>query len=254
MKILAVIGSGRKSGNTFLSAARVEERLKRLEPSTEFTYLFLSDVAIKACIGCRACFERGEASCPHKDDIVSIAQRLRDADGVVFASPTYVCNMSGLMKNFFDRLAYFCHRPAFHGKQALILTTTAGGGAQMAAFATRLPLGSMGFSIAGSLGLTLNTGAVVPVTAKHAKKLDALADRFLKKLNSARRNAPTVFSLVSFYYNRRYYEREDRTSYDYLHWKEKGWLEKDRAYFTDVKVSLFQKIAAHILGIFTGST
>jgi multimeric flavodoxin WrbA len=36
---------------------------------------------------------------------------MQEADGVIFASPGYTANVSGLMKNLMDRLAYTAHRP-----------------------------------------------------------------------------------------------------------------------------------------------
>jgi multimeric flavodoxin WrbA len=254
MKILAVLGSGRKKGNTFLTVQRMEEKLKQLDSAIEFEYLYLSDANIMPCIGCRACFNKGEDHCPRKDDIPEIAQKLLAADGVIFASPTYVCSMSGTMKNFLDRIAYFCHRPAFHGKAAAILTTTAGAGAGIAAHTIRLPAGSMGFSLAGSLGITLHTGDVVPVPAQAAQKLDRLARALYMQITGPRRDAPTVFSLVSFYLNRRHYMKKDTVSYDYHYFREKGWLEPGRAYYTDAKPTVFQKMAAHVIRLFLKAT
>jgi multimeric flavodoxin WrbA len=34
----------------------------------------------------------------------------------VFASPIYVEDVNGAMKNFIDRMAYNCHRPRFFGR------------------------------------------------------------------------------------------------------------------------------------------
>jgi multimeric flavodoxin WrbA len=254
MKILAVLGSGRKKGNTFLAVRRMEDKLKQLDENVEFEYLHLSDSNIKPCIGCRACFNKWEDHCPRKDDIPEIAQKLLAADGVIFASPTYVCSMSGYMKNFLDRIAYFCHRPAFHGKAAVILTTTAGGGANIAAYIIRLPIGSIGFSMAGSLGIALRTGDVIPVPARAARKLDQLALEFYKRITGPKRDAPTVFGLVSFYANRRYYMKKDTESYDHHYFQKMGWLEPDRAYYTDAKPTVRQMAAAHFIRLLLKAT
>ena len=254
MKILAILGSGRKKGNTFLAVQRMEEKLKELDSAVEFEYLYLSDADIMPCIGCRACFNKGEEHCPRKDDIPAIVQKLLAADGVIFASPTYVCAMSGTMKNFLDRIAYFCHRPAFHGKAAVILTTTAGGGANIAAQTIRLPIGSIGFSMAGSLGIAMHTGDVIPVPEQAARKLDRLALALYKRITGPRRDAPTVFSLVSFYVNRRYYMKKDTESYDHHFFEKMGWLEPGRAYYTDAKPTVLHKAAAHFIRLFLKAT
>jgi len=255
MHILALMGSGRKKGNTFRAVQSIEQKLKTLDADLSFEYLYLADVDISACSGCRVCFDKGEVSCPHKDSVSLIATRLLAADGVIFASPTYVCTMSGSLKNLLDRLAYFCHRPAFHGKTALVITTTATAGARLAAYTVRLPLGSMGFTVAGSLGITLNTGNVVSVPEKAVKRLDKLAVKFYQKAAGKKRNAPTVFSLVSFYMNREHYHKQPTLdSCDYRYFKSKGWLEPDRKYYTDEKPSLPKVIVARFITFFMHST
>jgi multimeric flavodoxin WrbA len=48
---------------------------------------------------------------------------MQQADGVIFVSPVYTGNVSGLMKSLMDRLAYTAHRPAFLGKPAMLVAT-----------------------------------------------------------------------------------------------------------------------------------
>ena len=51
---------------------------------------------------------------------------LMESHIVVFASPLYWCEVTGLMKTFVDRLYFFHHsenRPMIAGKKALVLTT-----------------------------------------------------------------------------------------------------------------------------------
>jgi multimeric flavodoxin WrbA len=45
------------------------------------------------------------------------------ADGVIFATPVYVMNVSALMKTFIDHFSYIYHRPRFFDKKALLLST-----------------------------------------------------------------------------------------------------------------------------------
>lgn len=254
MKILAVLGSGRRKGNTYLTVRRMEEKLRTLDESIEFEYFYVSDADVKPCVGCRACFDRGEENCPRKDDIPALAQKLLAADGVIFASPTYVGTMSGYMKNTLDRLAYFCHRPAFHGKAAAIVTTTAGAGARIAAQTIRLPVGSMGFSLAGMLGIALHTGEVVPAPERAAQKLDKLTEAFYRRMTGPKRDTPTVFGLVSFYANRRYYTKKDTASFDHDFFEKEGWLEPGRTYYTDARPTVFQVIAARMILLFLKAT
>jgi multimeric flavodoxin WrbA len=74
------------------------------------------------------CISKGGDLCPLKDDRDMIEEKMQEADGLVMVSPVYVMQVTSLMKNFIDRLAYRCHRPLYHGKKAIVLSTTGGMG------------------------------------------------------------------------------------------------------------------------------
>jgi multimeric flavodoxin WrbA len=97
----------------------------------ELEVVLLGEVDLHACRGCYACQSRGELRCPLSDGLLELVERMKSADGLILASPTYTSNVSGLMKTFMDRLAWAAHRPPFLGKPALLLTTASsfGGGA-----------------------------------------------------------------------------------------------------------------------------
>ncbi len=67
------------------------------------------------------------------------------ADGVIFLTPVYVVNMSGLLKNFIDRFAYLCHRQKFNGKKAWIICSTGSSGANIVCKLTSMAPISWGF-------------------------------------------------------------------------------------------------------------
>ena len=45
------MGSPRKSGNSYRITKRIEEKMEELDPSLEFTYLFLKDCHLELCQG-----------------------------------------------------------------------------------------------------------------------------------------------------------------------------------------------------------
>jgi len=73
----------------------------------------LRDIHFEICKGCYGCVVRGEQKCPLKDDRDMIIEEMTNADGVIFASPTYSHMVSAIMKNFFDRFGFLAHRPRF---------------------------------------------------------------------------------------------------------------------------------------------
>ena len=56
---------------------------------------------LKYCIGCLAC--QKTQRCVQKDDALWIADKMKDADTLVFSTPIYYYEMSGQMKTLLDR-------------------------------------------------------------------------------------------------------------------------------------------------------
>jgi multimeric flavodoxin WrbA/putative sterol carrier protein len=64
----------------------------------------LSKLNIHHCDGCYSCWTNIPGECVHKDIMTKLREKYRDADLVVFASPLYIFNVTGIMKTFMDRL------------------------------------------------------------------------------------------------------------------------------------------------------
>ena len=68
----------------------------------EVEHISLKGKKIAFCIGCLACQKTQQ--CVIKDDAVEIAEKVKNADTLVFATPIYYYEMSGQMKTLLDRL------------------------------------------------------------------------------------------------------------------------------------------------------
>lgn len=99
MNIIAVCGSPRK-GNTEFILKRILTKANELGASVEL--VLLREKRIEFCDGCL----RYDSSnkCEIRDDMQIIYPKLESADLIIFGSPNYFSNMSGIMKNFIDRL------------------------------------------------------------------------------------------------------------------------------------------------------
>jgi len=64
----------------------------------------LKDMNIHPCTGCYTCWTKTPGECIYKDDMIDLMVKFRKADLVVFASPLYIFSVTGIMKNFLDRL------------------------------------------------------------------------------------------------------------------------------------------------------
>ena len=114
MKVTAFVGSARKK-HTYNATEQFLQNLQSLG-DIEYEIVSLSDYRLEVCKGCKLCFEKGEEFCPLKDDRDILFNKMNNSDGIIFASPNYSFNVSGLMKIFLDRLGFIFHRPRFFGK------------------------------------------------------------------------------------------------------------------------------------------
>jgi multimeric flavodoxin WrbA len=99
MKILGVVCSPRKGGNTETLVSEVLASAREAGADTEL--LLLGDKEVKPCDGCRSCHKTGV--CHIKDDMLDIYPKLEEAEGIVIGTPVYFWTVSGQCKVFIDR-------------------------------------------------------------------------------------------------------------------------------------------------------
>jgi hypothetical protein len=102
-KVLGVVGSPRKNGNTHILVSRILEGAEKQGAAAET--IFLNDLNIRECNGCHACW-RGKR-CSKKDDMRDIYPKIIESDVIVFGTPVYWYGPTALMKGFMDRFVYF---------------------------------------------------------------------------------------------------------------------------------------------------
>jgi multimeric flavodoxin WrbA len=230
-KILVIMGSPRK-GNTFQACEDLRAILEQQIP-VEFEYLWLHDAALQPCRGCLACFTRGEETCPNRDDALLIEQKMREADGIVFATPVYGMNVTGPMKTFIDRLSYCFHRPRFFDKKALLLTTAGFIGNDDVLKYLNTVARLWGFEVAGKAG-TITATPVPPYRIeKNRRVITRAAGEFTAALQRPSRKSPGLYDVFVFHGQRAAFRQLEAISpADYRYWKEKGWFDRDVKYFT----------------------
>ncbi|MDH7593729.1 MAG: flavodoxin family protein [Methanomicrobiales archaeon] len=121
MKVLGICGSPRGSASRTLRLVQaVLQGAGEAGATTECLDLWMYE--IQPCTGCMLCHRMGE--CVQRDDFMELQRELEDADGVVLGSPVYVDNVTGMMKNFVDRLAGAIHCQLLHGKYGCSVSTS----------------------------------------------------------------------------------------------------------------------------------
>ncbi len=106
-KIIAINGGPRKTFNTAALLKGALEGARSAGAETEIVNLY--DLDYKGCISCLACKLRGGPSygkCAVKDGLTPVLEKVAAADGVVFASPIYFMNFTGMMRCFLERLIF----------------------------------------------------------------------------------------------------------------------------------------------------
>ena len=113
--ILILSGSPRKGGNTELLVEAFE---KGASQKHHVEIVSVRDYKVNPCMGCNACFKNH--TCAQKDEMVSIYEKMANADMLVIASPVYFYGISAQLKTIIDRL----HNPirdTFHIKKMALL-------------------------------------------------------------------------------------------------------------------------------------
>jgi multimeric flavodoxin WrbA len=250
MKVTAFIGSARKKYTYNAS----EQFLKKLQSlgDIEYEIVRLSDYNLQTCKGCKLCTDRGEEFCPLKDDRDILIEKMINSDGIIFSSPNYFFQVSGLMKIFLDRIAFFGHRPNFFGKTwTSILTQGIGGGGKIVKYLNFIG-NVLGFNVVN--GCCIRT--LEPMTEKGQKKIDKIIDKqskkFYSKLIKQEYPRPSFFKLMMFRMSRTSIKIMLNENYrDYTFYKEHGWFESN--YYYPVRLGLLKKIAGRLFDMLAKS-
>ena len=189
MKILAIMGSPRKKGNTYRVVEQVRENLAEYDKNIEFEYIFLQDQNFQMCKGCFACISQGADKCPLKDDRAEIESKMLKADGIILASPSYAMGVTGLMKNFIDRFAYTLHRPLFFDS-AFLAVTTIGGFRGIKETLNQLAILSAGSKQVTKLGVAIPPIKMAGFEKKAAKNIKKASADFYRSLQKKNRKLP----------------------------------------------------------------
>jgi multimeric flavodoxin WrbA len=130
MKIIGIIASPRKAGNTAWVVNKILEGAKDQGAGTQ-SWSF-SDLDIQPCSGCLCCHTNGNRGCFIDDDMQELYGAIEQADALVLGSPVYMGQMSGQAKIFTDRLfaqispRFSPHYKEKARKQKLVLVFTQG--------------------------------------------------------------------------------------------------------------------------------
>jgi multimeric flavodoxin WrbA len=124
MRILGLVGSPRKGGNTDIMVDAVLERAKANGHETDKVYLYKADIG--PCIDCRGC-KKGDLVCIVEDGMQNVYPKLDSANAIVFGTPIYWVGPTGTMKNLIDRFRPYFGNGRIEGKKAVVVAPAGDG-------------------------------------------------------------------------------------------------------------------------------
>lgn len=102
MKVLILNGSPHAEGNTAIALNEMVKVFK--EENVEYELIQIGNKDIRGCVSCGKCGELKK--CVFDDIVNQIADKFRDADGLVVGSPVYYANANATVSALLQRLFY----------------------------------------------------------------------------------------------------------------------------------------------------
>lgn len=121
MKILSVLGSPRKDGNTAEMLKTYIEGVKTRNQDVEITTIQPSEEVIRPCMGCNACKGGSPKACIIDDDMKKYYGELNSANVIILATPVYWFTMTSQLKIFIDRMYGLDFKNFSSGKKLVLL-------------------------------------------------------------------------------------------------------------------------------------
>ena len=111
--------------NLYISASNRKHNsynfLNKLKSEKDI-FISLADIDIKYCIGCNACQKNEKNQCVLKDDMNKIYDAISKCDNIIIMSPIYMNQITGILKNVFDRFNPYCASESLKGKKIFLIT------------------------------------------------------------------------------------------------------------------------------------
>lgn len=123
MKVVAIAGNTRPNSSALKLAQTVLE--SSASKGAETQLFELRNLNYNDCIACMGCRTKSDR-CVVQDDLQQVLEAIRNADAVVFSSPVYFGEVSGVFKCCFDRFFSFFNTGFKNrlkpGKKAIFIT------------------------------------------------------------------------------------------------------------------------------------
>lgn len=126
MKVILINGSPNQHGCTYTGLSIIKEQLEKNGVGAKIYQV--GTKPISGCTACRICKKTGK--CIINNDLVNtVAEDMKDADGIILGSAVHFASATGSATSFFDRLFYSIERSSLRLKFGAAIVSCRRGGA-----------------------------------------------------------------------------------------------------------------------------
>lgn len=227
MKIVIIHGQNHQ-GSTCMVARELARKV-----GGETQEFFLPRDFDAPCLGCCTCFQSDLTRCPHYARLEPLATAMLEADLLILDSPVYVYHATGQMMSFLDHFGtwWVVHRPRpeMARKQAVAISTAAGGGMKSTTKDMADSLEMWGVRRVYRMGFGVQAVKPEEIPERILKRIHRGTDRIAGKI---RRNAGRVGyngrAKKWFFLMRMAHKHFPPAEPDYGYWEARGWHGRGR--------------------------
>lgn len=157
MHFIAIIGSCNKNSFTEMLTKSILLKLCKEHDDYSYEIITLNEYNLLYCCGCKICFKKGCCPFDYKDNFIFIKSKMKNADCLIFASPVYAHNITGIMKTFIDRMTLSLHLMNYAGCFGITLATTERNGQETVIEYLKKMQNHMGIKNIGNLSCVRNS-------------------------------------------------------------------------------------------------
>lgn len=217
MRILLISASPRKEkSQTFFLAKEV---LKVFTNVVKTEVIHLCDFKLEFCHHCESC-HRKIMRCPINDDVGGILEKMLDADGIIFASPNYINQVTASMKALWDRAAHFIHCKRLLDKYVVGVVSSGSGQDKTVLDYIQYYANTCGAQYAGGIS------SRVPINKEKKEEALALGGKLMLAIQEKRVFPEQIKLIEDFkgYFKNVIKLRKDDWIEEHFYWLSKGWL------------------------------
>lgn len=227
MEILIIHGQNHE-GSTCMVARQLAQKV-----GGETREFFLPRDFDAPCLGCFGCFQTDLSHCPHYAKLEPLAAAILEAEVLILDSPVYVYHATGQMMSFLNHFGtwWVVHRPRpeMAHKQAVAISTAAGGGMKSTTKDMADSLEMWGVRKVYRMGFGVQAVKPEEIPERILKRIQGKTDRLAGKIRkNAGRVGYNVRARKWFCLMRIAHKHFPPAEPDYGYWEKQGWHGRGR--------------------------